>query len=126
MRPTKALLVLSFIASAAMILPYDAQARRGGAGARSAHFHGGGMRPGWHGGGTRWHAGGWHGGGARWAGGRYYRGGGYYGGGWGAGAAAAGLATGAAIGAATAYNSCYQTRNVWNGYAYVQQSVRVC
>ncbi|WGD54669.1 hypothetical protein QA641_12610 [Bradyrhizobium sp. CB1650] len=127
MRPTKVLLSLAFFAAAATALPDTADARRmGGEGVRAAHFHGGGVRPGWHGGGTRWHAGG----GARWAGGRYYRGG-YYGRGWGyPGAAAAGLATGAALGAATAYGSsygsCYQTQSVWNGYTYVQRTVNVC
>ncbi|WP_144030731.1 hypothetical protein [Bradyrhizobium japonicum] len=95
---------------------------------RGVHFHGGGVRPGWHGGGTQWHGGvvrpGWHGGGTRWAGGRYYRGG-YYGGGWGwPAAAAAGIATGAALGAYG--SSCYQRQQVWNGYGYVWQTVNVC
>lgn len=126
MRPTKILLALGLFATAATLIPDSADARRGGGyragGARAAHFNPG-VRPGWHGGGTRW------------AGGRYYRGGGSYGyrgggygGGWGwPAAAAAGVATGAAIGAATAFgSSCYQTQSVWNGYTYVQQTVRVC
>lgn len=33
-------------------------------------------------------------------------------------------AAGAALGAASAYASCYQTQSVWNGYTYVQQTVR--
>jgi hypothetical protein len=134
MRPSNALLALGLLAAAATLVPQSADARRGGGvraggGVHVAHFHGG-VRPGWHGGGTRWAGGGvrpgWHGGGVRWSNGRYYRGG-YYGGGWGwPAAAAAGVATGAALGAAAAYGSCYQTQSVWNGYTYVQQSVRVC
>jgi hypothetical protein len=128
MKPGKALLAIGIFASATMLIPDAADARRlGGGGARAAHFHAGGVRPGWHGAGTRWAGGvrpGWHGGGTRWAGGRYYRGG-YYGGGW--GWPAAGVAAGAALGAAAAYgSSCYQTQNVWNGYTYVPQTVRVC
>lgn len=80
-------------------------------GARVAHYQGGGVRRGWHGGGARYAGGG-----------RYYRGG-YYRGGYGWGAAAAGVATGAALGAAAAYgSSCYQRQ--WNGYTYV--NVNVC
>lgn len=60
-----------------------------------------------------------HGDGTRWAGGRYYRGG---------ITAQDGVlwrqAAGAALGAASAYASCYQTQSVWNGYTYVQQTVR--
>jgi hypothetical protein len=123
MRSTRILLAIGFLAAAATAVPDNAEARRmggrsfHGGGAHVAHFHGGGVRPGWHGGGTRW-----HGGGTRWAGGgRYYRGG------YGWGGAAAGVATGAALGAAAAYgssygSSCYQQQ--WNGYTYV--TVRVC
>ena len=123
MRTSTSILALSLFAAGLTLLPDEADARRGG---RAAGFHAGGVhagfhpgvRPGWHGGGTRWAAGG----------GRYYRGGyyrgGYYGGGW--GPAAAGLAAGAALGATAAYNSCYQTQSVWTGSGYVQQQVRVC
>ena len=52
-------------------------------------------------------------------------------GGWGWGAAA--TAVGAAAAGATLYNynnysnaSCYQQQQVWNGYNYVMQTVRVC
>ncbi|MBR0696348.1 hypothetical protein JQ553_24355 [Bradyrhizobium lablabi] len=127
MRKSKLLLSLGLLAAAAIVVPQQADARggvRAGGGARVAHVGGG---PGWHGGGGV--RPGWHGGGARWAGGgRYYRGGGYYGGGgWGwPAAAAAGVAAGAALGAAAAYGSCYQTQQVWNGYTYVPQTVRVC
>jgi hypothetical protein len=128
MRPAKILVALSFLSAVAIALPNGAEARRlggggfHGGGARVAHFHGG-VRPGWHGGGTRW-AGGHY----RHGGGYYYRGGGYYGRGWSWPAAAAGVATGAALGAAAAYgsSSCYRTQNVWNGYSYVPQTVNVC
>ncbi|MGN6750055.1 MAG: hypothetical protein ACTHJS_15830 [Xanthobacteraceae bacterium] len=51
---------------------------------------------------------------------------GYGGWGWGAGAAAA--TVGAAAVGATLYNnaSCYQQQQVWNGSAYVWQTMRVC
>ena len=121
MRPNASILVLSLLAAGLTMLPVESDARpRGRAGGfHAGGFHGGvhpGVRPGWHGGGTRWAADG-----------RYYRGG-YYGRGyrgWGY-PVAAGVAAGAALGAAAAYGSCYQTQNVWNGYTYVQQTVRVC
>ena len=50
-------------------------------------------------------------------------------GGWGWGAAGAAAATvGAAAAGAALYNnaSCYQQQQVWNGSAYVLQTVRVC
>jgi hypothetical protein len=124
MKSGKALLIIGLLASATMLLPDVADARRGGgAGFRAGHVHAGGMRPGYHGAGTRW-AGGLRPGYRGAAGGQYYRGG-YSGGGW--GWPAAGVAAGAAIGAAAAYgSSCYQTQNVWNGYTYVPQTVRVC
>jgi hypothetical protein len=52
---------------------------------------------------------------------------GYGGWGWGAAGAAA-TAVGAAAAGATLYNnaSCYQQQQVWNGSAYVLQTVRVC
>ncbi len=113
-------LSLSICAAAMLVAPDAAQAFRGGF--HGGGFHGGGR--GFHGGG-RWARGGgrWHGGG-RWAGGggHWHSGGHWYGGGWGVGAAAAG-----AVGAAAAYgSSCYQQQNVWNGYQYVVQTVRVC
>src|SRR5690348_1590833 len=120
MRSTKTLLAIGLLAAAATTIPGGAEARRLGGvhagGGRVAHFHGG-VRPGWHGGGTQWHRGGGH-----YAGGRYYRGG-YYRPGW--GWPAAGVAAGAALGAgaAAAYgSSCYQQQ--WNGYSYV--TVNVC
>ena len=111
------MIALSLIAAGATLVPVPSDARpRGRAGGfHAGGFHGGvhpGVRPGWHGHGTRW------------AGGRYYRGG-YYGRGWGY-PVGAGIAAGAALGAAAAYGSCYQTQSVWNGYNYVQQTVRVC
>lgn len=117
MRLTTSILALSLIAAGATLLPYDADARPRG---RAGGFHAGGFHAGGYHPGVRP---GWHGHGTRWAGGRYYRGGRYYGG-W--GGAAAGVAAGAALGTAAAYASCYQTQSVWNGYTYVQQSVRVC
>ena len=119
----KAVAVAFGLCAAGMLtLPDGALAFRGGV--HGGRFHGGGA---WHGGGGHWAGRGQH-----WAGGRgwhggYWRGGRYYGGGWGWGAAAAGAAVGAAaVGAAAYGSSCYQLQNVWNGYAYVQQYVRVC
>jgi hypothetical protein len=98
----------SSIAAGLTLLPTYANARPAGgfhaAGSMEAIIR---LRPGSHGDGTRW------------AGGRYYRGG---------ITAQDGVlwrqATGAALGAASAYASCYQTQSVWNGYTYVQQTVR--
>src|SRR6516165_7269274 len=48
-------------------------------------------------------------------------------GGWGAAGAAAGTVGAAGAGAALYNNaSCYQQQQVWNGSAYVLQTVRVC
>ena len=99
MKPNALALALSFASAAAFLLTDGAQARRFGSGSfLAANIHANRVRPGWHGR-------------------RYY--------GW--GAAAAGVAAGAAAGAAL-YNgaSCYQQRQVWNGYAYVWQTANVC
>jgi hypothetical protein len=126
MKPNALALALCFASAAAFVLPDGAQARRFGGGSfHAANIHAHGVRPGWHGSGTHWAGNvrpGWHGAGTRWSGGHYH-GGRYYG--W--GAAAAGVAAGAAAGAAL-YNSasCYQQQQVWNGYAYVWQTVNVC
>jgi hypothetical protein len=120
---SRTLLAIGMLASLATLVPVGADARPRGGGFHAGGFHGPVARPGWHGGGTRWARPvrpGWRGG--AYAGGRYYRG--VYG--WGY-PAAAGVAAGAALGAAAAYgSSCYRTQSVWNGYSYVQQSVRVC
>ena len=127
MKTSNVLLAFGLLGALTTLLPdtADARGRGGGFHASGARFHAGGVhrggvvRPGWHGGGTRWAAGG----------GRYYRGGGYYRRGYGY-PVAAGVAAGAALGAAAAYGSsygsCYQTQSVWNGYTYVNQTVRVC
>jgi hypothetical protein len=107
---------LGLCAAGMLVLPDGALARGGG---HRGGFHGGRA---WHGGGGHWAGGGRH-----WAGGRGWHGGRYYAGGRRWGAAAAGAAVGAAaVGAAAYGSSCYQLQNVWNGYAYVQQYVRVC
>ncbi|REF85866.1 hypothetical protein DES32_1904 [Methylovirgula ligni] len=114
MKPNAIAVSLGLCAASMLIVPDTAQAFRGGFHGGGRHFAGGGH---WHGGSH------WHGGGSRWYGG-YWRGGRWYGGGWGVGAAAAGAA---AVGAAAAYgDTCYQQQNVWNGYQYVVQWVRVC
>lgn len=125
MKSSNLLLAMGLLGALATLVPEvaDARPRGGGFHAGGARIHAGGIhrggmvRPGWHGHGTRWASGG-----------RYYRGG-YYRRGYGY-PVAAGVAAGAALGAAAAYGSsygsCYQTQSVWNGYTYVNQTVRVC
>jgi hypothetical protein len=102
-------LALCFVSAGAFLLPDGAQARRFGAGSvHAANAHPNGS---WHGAGTRWAGRARPGLRGAWAAGHY---------GWGA---AAGAAAGAAL-----YNSatCYQQQQVWNGFAYVWQTVNVC
>jgi hypothetical protein len=116
---------------AAMALSNVVEARPlGRAGFHAGGFAHPGIRPGWHGAGTRWVGPGrpgWHGGGVRWATpgwgwGRPGWGWGRPGWGW---PVAAGVAAGTAWGAAS-YASCRQDRWVWNGRRYVIRRVWVC
>src|SRR4051812_40750654 len=106
----KVLLVLGVLATGVLLMPDDADARRGGGGGRSVHRGGHGVSAG-RVGGVR-HAGGYGVSRAGYYGGRYGAGygsrypynRGYYGGSpyYGAGLGAAGLVTGSVIGAAAA------------------------
>ena len=127
-------LALGVVSAGALLLPDGVLARGGGRDFHGANFHGANVR------------------GANlnraninranvnraainnrvgdWRGNVGYGGWGGYGGyGWGAAGAAA-TAVGAAAAGATLYNynnaSCYQQQQVWNGSAYVLQTVRVC